>query len=149
MEDLSLHILDIAENSVRAGAKNINIELIENTRADILTLTIADDGCGMDGETLKKAISPFFSTKGKRIGLGLSLLHQSAIEASGDFSIESEPNKGTKVIASFRLSHIDRKPLGNIKETLKALIIANPEIRFVYKYRKGKKTLFFDTKEVR
>lgn len=149
MEDLSLHILDITENSIKAGAKNINIEVIEDTKADILTLTIRDDGCGMNEETLKKAISPFFSTKGKRIGLGLSFLHQSATEAGGNFSIESKPNKGTKVFASFKLSHIDRKPLGNIKETLKALIIANPEIRFIYKQRRDKETLSFDTKTLR
>ncbi|MEW6102647.1 MAG: ATP-binding protein [bacterium] len=148
MEDISLHILDIAENSIRAGAKKIRIEITEDTKVDILTIAIIDDGKGMDIETLKKATSPFFSTKGKKIGLGLSLLAQSAKEAEGSFSIESKPDKGTKVFASFKLSHIDRKPLGNIGETIKTLIVANPEIRFIYKQSLNKKCLFLDTGKI-
>jgi len=148
MEDISLHILDIAENSIKAGSKKIKIELIEDKKKDLLTLTIIDNGKGMDKETLKKATSPFFSTKGKKTGLGLSLLHQSTEEAGGSFSISSTPNKGTKVFASFKLSHIDRKPLGNIKETLKALIIGNPNIRFIYKHKVGKEVFLLDTKRL-
>ena len=122
MEDLSLHILDIVENSLRANAKNIQIKLTQSREKDLLIVEVADDGEGMDEETLKQAVDPFFTTKeGKRTGLGLPFLSQSAEEAGGKLEIESARGKGTKVIATFKLSHIDRKPLGNLQETVKCL----------------------------
>ncbi|MBI4946900.1 MAG: ATP-binding protein [Bacteroidetes bacterium] len=137
MEDISLHILDIAENSIRANAKNINILIQEDKKNDILTLTIEDDGEGMDDKTKKNVISPFFTTKkGKKIGLGLAFLSQSAEEAGGAMKIESEPGIGTKITATFRLGHIDRKPLGNLNETIKCLKVTHPEIILNYDYVK-------------
>lgn len=131
MEDLSLHILDIAENSLRARSRNIEIELVEDRKQDVLTLKVTDDGEGMDEQEGREAVSPFFTTKqGRRVGLGLSLLAQSAEEAGGDILIESEREKGTRVTATFRLSHIDRKPLGDIHKTIRCLEASHPEIAF-------------------
>ncbi len=143
MEDLSLHILDIVENSIRADAKNIKIKLIENREKDLLTLEIKDDGKGMSRRIKKKSTHPFFTTKeGKKVGLGLSLLAQSAQEADGKLKIKSEKGKGTEIIVSYKLNHIDRKPLGNIEETINCLRVTHPEINFFFEHLKiheGKK----------
>ncbi|MCS6803780.1 MAG: ATP-binding protein [Blastocatellia bacterium] len=131
MEDLSLHILDIVENALRAGARNVIVRLSQSKREDRLILEIIDDGEGMDEETVSRSLDPFFTTKeGKRIGLGLPLLAQAAEEAEGKVYIKSAPGKGTTVTAIFRLSHIDRKPLGNIEETVRCLRRTHPEVRF-------------------
>ena len=137
MEDISLHILDIAENSIRANAENINIVIIENIIKDLLTLTIEDDGEGMDEKTKEYALNPFFTTKqGKKVGLGLAFLSQSAEEADGTMKIESEPGKGTRITATFKLGHIDRKPFGNLYETIKCLKITHPGINITFNHVK-------------
>ena len=137
MEDISLHILDIAENSIRADAKNINITITEDRKKGQLTLTIEDDGEGMDDKTKEYALDPFFTTKkGKKVGLGLAFLSHSAEEAGGALNIESEPGKGTKMTATFRLGHIDRKPLGNLNETITCLKVTHPEIELNFDYVK-------------
>jgi signal transduction histidine kinase len=139
MEDISLHILDIVENSLRANAKNVKIKVTEDEKQDLLTVLIEDDGEGMDKETLKRACDPFFTTKAKkRIGLGLSLLSQSAQQGGGKLTINSKKGKGTKICATFRLSNIDTKPLGNIDETIKVLRSSHPEVRFIFEYRRNK-----------
>jgi signal transduction histidine kinase len=131
MEDVSLHILDIVENALRAGARNVFIRLAEDKKDDRLVLEITDDGAGMNDETKRRALDPFFTTKnGKRVGLGLPLLAQSAEEAGGTLEVESAPGKGTTVIATFGLSHIDCKPLGNIEETVRCLKATHPEVCF-------------------
>ncbi len=137
MEDISLHILDIAENSIRAKAKNINIMIIEDKKNDLLTLTIEDDGDGMDDKTKEYALNPFFTTKkGNKVGLGLAFLSHSAEEAGGAMKIESEPGKGTKITATFKLGHIDRKPYGNLNETIKCLKVTHPEINITFDHVK-------------
>lgn len=137
MEDISLHILDIAENSIRANAENINIVITENIMKDLLTLTIEDDGEGMDAKTKENVLSPFFTTKkGKKVGLGLAFLSQSAEEADGTIKIESEPGKGTRITATFKLGHIDRKPMGNLNKTIKCLKITHPEINITFNHVK-------------
>lgn len=137
MEDISLHVLDIVENSLRANAKNIKIQVVEDKKKDILAVIITDDGNGMDKETLKKASDPFFTTKtGKRVGLGLSLLAQSSEEGGGKFIVDSKKGKGTKICATFKLSHIDTKPIGNIDETIKVLRASHPEVNFTFKHKK-------------
>lgn len=150
MEDLSLHILDIVENSIRAYAKKIEIKIIEEKKKDLLTIEIIDDGKGMDEKTLKNVLDPFFTTKNTRkVGLGLSLLAQSAEESGGSIEIESKPGQGTKVKATFGYSHIDRKPLGDVHESLKVLITANPDINFIYEYQKDDVGYRLDTKEIK
>jgi signal transduction histidine kinase len=133
MEDLSLHIMDIAENSLRAGARNIEIRLIEENNT--LIIEIEDDGQGMDEKTLQNALNPFFTTKnGKKFGLGLSLLAQASQEAGGTMRIEKRKSKGTKIIASFKTDHIDIKPLGDINKTLRVLKATHPEVNFSFEH---------------
>jgi anti-sigma regulatory factor (Ser/Thr protein kinase) len=133
MEDLSLHILDIAENSIRAGATFIEIEIEVDTAADKVTIAIRDNGKGMTETEIKRATDPFYSSKTtRRIGLGIPLLMESASQANGSVRLESEPGKGTVVTAWFELSHIDRRPFGNITETIITLIAGNPDVNFSY-----------------
>ncbi|MDP2278399.1 MAG: ATP-binding protein [Nitrospirota bacterium] len=150
MEDLSLHILDIVENSIAAGANRVEIRVIEDTKKDILSVEIRDNGKGMSEEVLGKAIYPFYTTRTtRRVGLGLSLLSQSAKEAEGDMAITSKKGEGTIVIADFKHSHIDRKPLGNMAETLIVLIAGNPDIDFLYEHRLNNRAYSIDTKDIR
>jgi len=135
MEDLSLHILDVVENSVSASAATIEILIVEDTLNDRLSLEIRDDGEGMDEKTRAKALDPFFSTRTtRRIGLGLPLLAQAARDSGGDLELESVPGKGTTVRAVFQLSHPDRKPLGDIAASLVAILAGKPhlDVRFEY-----------------
>lgn len=136
VEDLSLHILDIMENSVAAGANMISLEVIEDMKKNRLTIQIKDDGKGMDKETLTKVLDPFYTKKTvRRVGLGLSLLAQAAQEAGGNFKIDSELNKGTRINAIFVYDHIDRKPLGNMAETISAFIAGSgTEVDLTYRH---------------
>lgn len=146
MEDLSLHILDIAENSIEAGAKRIEIMVKEDTENDLLTMEIKDDGEGIDEEMIKIVTDPFFTTKTvRKVGLGLPLLRQAANECDGHFSLSSEEGKGTTLEVSFRRSHIDRKPLGDIGATIMVLIAGNPQIDFIFEYKKDDYIYRLDT----
>lgn len=148
MEDLSLHILDIAENSITASAKRIEIRIDEDQAKDLLTIEIKDDGKGMDEQTLKKVLDPFFTTRTtRRVGLGLSLLAQAARETDGNLELDSRNGEGTTVRASFRLSHPDRKPMGDILETIRTLVIGHPEIDFMYEHKKNDSIYRFDTRK--
>ncbi len=150
MEDLSLHILDIVENSIDAGARKIQIEICEDLRKDLLSIEIADDGKGMDEGTVKKALDPFFTTKTvRKVGLGLSLFREAARQANGDLEVQSKAGQGTKLRATFQYSHIDRKPLGDMAKTVITLIIGHPEIRFVYLHRKDGHKSRFDTDKLK
>ncbi|MDP3298410.1 MAG: ATP-binding protein [Thermodesulfovibrionia bacterium] len=150
MEDLSLHILDIAENSINAGASKIRIKIIENVKKNLLLIEIADNGKGMDENTIKMAQDPFFTTKSnKRVGLGIPFLAQSAREAMGDVSIKSKKGKGTTITATFKYNHIDRKPLGDIEKTLTVLIAGNPEVDFVYEHKRNSHAYYLDTTEIK
>ncbi len=150
MEDLSLHILDIVENSIRAKASRIEIKVIEDMAKDLLMIEIKDNGQGIDEETIKKILDPFFTTRTTRkVGLGLPLLSQSARESGGEVEIESKVGRGTKVKATFGYSHIDRKPLGNMETTLITLIAGNPKVDFRYEYKKDELEYRLDTREIR
>jgi signal transduction histidine kinase len=148
MEDLSLHILDIVENSIAAMAGRIEIRIEENQASDLVTIEIKDDGNGMDEQTLKKALDPFFTTRTtRRVGLGLSLLAQAARDSEGAFDLSSRPGEGTTLNATFRLSHPDCKPMGDIGQTMQVLIAAHPEIEFLYEHKKDNSIYHFDTRE--
>jgi signal transduction histidine kinase len=148
MEDLSLHILDIVENSIAAMAGRIEIRVEEDQARDLVTIEIKDDGNGMDEQTLKKALDPFFTTRTtRRVGLGLSLLAQAARDSEGTFDLSSKPGEGTTVNATFRLSHPDCKPLGDIGQTMQVLITGHPEIEFLYEHKKDNSIYHFDTRE--
>jgi len=150
MEDISLYILDIVENSIRALARTINIRIEENIEKDWLILEIKDNGKGMDKVNIKKALDPFFTTKATgRVGLGLPFLKQAAIETGGKLEISSEVGKKTKVRATFRYSHPDRKPLGDIKETLLTLAAGCPKVDFVYEHKRGQTIYRWDNKGIK
>ncbi len=149
MEDLSLHILDIMENSVDAQARRIEVRIDEDPDRDLLTLEILDDGKGMDAETLQKAMNPFFTTrKTIRFGLGLSMISESAKATGGELTVESAPGKGTRVRATFHRNHIDMKPIGDITQTLLILIVGRPEIELSYCHTIGEETFSFDTRDI-
>jgi len=150
MEELSLHILDLVQNSVRAGAKNIYIIIEEDSKKDILSIEVIDDGKGMDKETIEKVQSPFFSSKlDKRVGLGIPLLKQSAIHCDGEFKIESVPGEGTRVKAIFRSSHIDLPPMGDLENTFFTIITTIPDVNFCIRYKKDSKIFSLDTSEIK
>lgn len=148
MEDLSLHILDIAENSISASAKRIEIRIDQDKAKDLLTVEIKDDGKGMDEQTLQKVLDPFFTTRTTRkVGLGLSLLAQAARQSDGKIELSSGPGKGTTVKAVFRLSHPDCKPVGDIHETIRTLVAGYPGTDFLYEHKKNGSIYRFDTRE--
>lgn len=150
MEDLSLHLLDIVENSVDAGATKIDIIIKESHVEDLLTLSIRDNGRGMDAEMLERVSDPFFTTKTtRRFGLGIPLLKQSVEECRGSFVIESSPGIGTSITATMQLSHIDRKPLGDIGTTVKVLIAGHPDIDFRLTYHRDGSCYEFDSRAVK
>ncbi|MDR1755619.1 MAG: ATP-binding protein [Culturomica sp.] len=150
MKDLSSHILDIVQNSIRANARRIGIELEEDLLRDRLTVRIEDDGDGMDEETLRRVRDPFYTSRTvRKVGLGIPLLTQNAERTGGSVTIESALGKGTVLTATFTHSHLDRPPLGDIAGTLALLTAANPEREFVYRHTSGKGEYRFDTREVR
>lgn len=150
MQDLSLHLLDIAENSVRAQAKKITIELDEKVSDNILCLKISDNGKGMTQQMVQNVVDPFVTTRTtRRVGLGISLLSQNCINASGSLAINSIPGEGTTVQAVMQYDHIDRLPLGDIASSLIILIQGNPHINFIYKHIYETKIFLFDTLEIK
>lgn len=150
MLELALHILDIAENSVRAGAKTVWIEITEESGKDLLSLVIRDEGKGMSKAVLEKVLDPFYTSKKvRRVGLGLPMLAEAAGRAGGGVTIESQEGLGTRVAAEFQLSHIDRQPLGDITGAITVLIAGNDGVDFVFRYRCEDRLFGFDTKEIR
>jgi len=148
LEDLSLHILDVAENAINASASLITVEIEEREGEDLLVITICDNGKGMEPQALESALDPFYTTKeGKRIGLGLPFLAQAAREAGGDLEVRSAPGEGTEVRATFSLSHIDLKPLGDIAATLQTLMAGHPEVDFSFRYSGSDGEVVIDTRE--
>lgn len=150
MKELSLHILDIVQNSVAAGAKFITLDLIEDVNTDLLEFSIKDDGCGMTEETLKKVTDPFTTGRTtRRVGLGIPLLKAAAELTGGGLELTSEPGVGTTVTARFVYDSIDRQPLGNMAETILGLITSYENIDFVYYHRVNEKEFTLDTREIK
>lgn len=150
MKELSLNVLDIAQNSIVAGASLITIETLEAVADDRLTIRIADNGRGMSAEQVKSVIDPFYTTRTTRkVGLGIPLFKMAAEMADGGLEIASAPGVGTTVTATFRLSHVDRMPIGDMEGTVSALIHMNPELDFVYRRSFGEKAFTLDTRELR
>lgn len=153
MKDLSLYILDIAMNSVRAGAKNISVLLSEEDK--VLTLQIIDDGCGMTAEQVEKLSNPFFTTrKTRKVGLGVPFLRMLSEMTGGSVTVESRSeaefeDHGTTVTATFRVDHIDFIPLGDVVETMITLIQGNPDSDYVFRHTSDKVSVAMDTSEMR
>lgn len=135
MKDLSLYVLDIAQNSIRAGASRLEIELFENEATNELGLVITDNGKGMDPLTLEKVKDPFFTTRSTRkVGLGLSLLDQCSKSCNGNLDIVSKKGEGTKIKAIMQLDHIDRPPVGDLASTITSLLTIGENKELIYKH---------------
>jgi anti-sigma regulatory factor (Ser/Thr protein kinase) len=150
MLELALHILDIAENSVRAGAKTVFIDITEDRIKDRLTIKIRDDGTGMDETTLKRAMDPFYTSKKvRKVGLGLPMLAEAAKSTGGSFTLESHEGVGTCMDVEFQLGHLDRQPLGDLAGALVTLIAGNDGVDFVCRHECEGRVFTLDTRDVR
>ncbi|HOH88723.1 MAG: ATP-binding protein [Clostridia bacterium] len=154
MKDLSLHILDLSQNSISAGASLVEISVEEDTKADRLTICINDNGKGMDKDFLVKVMDPFVTTRtSRKVGLGIPLMQAACRRCEGDLVIESEKNVGTQLTAVFKHSHIDRAPMGNMAETMLSLILAGSDVNrvvdFVYRHIVDGRDFCLDTREIR
>mgnify|MGYP006287330699 CR=1 FL=1 len=151
MRELSLHILDIIENSRRAEADLINLDIEENINNNLLKIIIKDNGNGIEEEKLKNITDPFITSRTTReVGLGLSLLKSATENCAGEFTINSEIGQGTEVYAEFQYDHIDRAPLGDITTTISNFIAANGEkVDIVYQHKYKEKKFRFDSREIK
>ena len=152
MRELALHILDIVQNSVAAGASAVGIEIDEDRdkAKDLLSIAVIDDGRGMDEDTIAKVTDPFYTTRTTRkVGLGIPLLKTGALACGGDFAIESRLGEGTTISASWQWSHIDRPPLGDMVSTMLAILLGSEEIDFRYRHRVGAETFAFESAEMK
>ena len=150
MKNLALHILDIAQNSLRAGAKTIRISIIESGEMNTYDMVIEDDGAGIPEALLPKVTDPFITTRTTRkVGLGLPLLMQSTRQTGGSLEILSEEGKGCLVKACFISNHIDRPPLGDIAGVIRILTCANPGVQIRYTHRTDAAAYTFDSRELR
>lgn len=154
MKELSLNILDITENSVKAGATLTEITVDESD--DTLTITIADNGCGMSTEVIASVSNPFYTTrKTRRVGLGIPLLVLAAEQTGGTVRISSRTREefpdshGTTVVATFYKNHIDFTPLGDVAATLQTLVQGHPDVDFKFVHRKGDGEIMMDTRQMR
>ena len=150
MKELSLNILDIIENSIKSGAKNVELTIEEDIKKDLLSITVKDDGKGMEKSFLKIIFDPFTTTStNKKVGLGLPLLKEEAESCGGGIEIQSKTGKGTTVTVKFKRSHIDRPPMGDLPSTILSVIAANPDIRLFYKHTVDRKTFKLDTEKIK
>lgn len=150
MTEISLHILDLAQNAISAGARHIGIDVEEDAAANLLTVSIQDDGCGMDAEMVQRVQDPFVtSRKTRKVGLGIPMFREGCLRCDGSFDLISHPGEGTRIRGSYRLDHIDRQPLGDLAGTTFLLVSANPALDFRLSHRVNGREFAFDTEEVR
>lgn len=154
MKELSLNILDIAQNSIAAEADIVEISIVET--ADTLTLTVADNGCGMSGEFLARVQNPFATSRTTRkVGMGIPLLKLAAEQTGGTIEIESRERSeypdcsGTRITAVFNKNHVDFTPLGDIVSTVTALIQGCPEVDYVFSHKLEDREIHLDTRQMR
>jgi anti-sigma regulatory factor (Ser/Thr protein kinase) len=145
LRELSLHILDIAENSVQAKAKNIEVSIEEDTESDRLRIVIKDNGKGMNPQSVAQVTNPFFTSRTTRkVGLGIPFLKEAAESCNGFLKIESSEGIGTIMEVEFQRSHIDRMPLGDLESTFLNLLVGYPEVHWIFRYRKDKKEFILE-----
>jgi anti-sigma regulatory factor (Ser/Thr protein kinase) len=150
LREISLHILDIAENGIAAGASCIRIIAEEARIENFLKVIIEDNGKGVPSEKIDTLTDPFVTSRTtRRVGLGLPLLEAAARRCDGKLSIESKPGKGTRITATFRYDHIDRAPMGDMAGTIITLIMGNPDVDFVYNHSIDSEKFNLDTREIR
>ena len=145
-----MHILDILQNGLEAGASRIELAIEEDLSKDLLHITITDNGRGMDKVTLDRVRDPFFTTRTtRRVGLGIPLFAATAERCNGSFTIESAPGEGTTIAATFQHSHIDRPPIGDMVTTLLSVILGQEQVVLHYRHQIDERKFEFDTEEVR
>lgn len=150
MTELSLNILDVAENSVKAGAPLTKITVEANENKNLLTIIIDDNGCGMSDEQVKKVTDPFYTTRTTRkVGLGVPFFKEAAEAAGGSFAIVSKQGVGTTVTANFLLNHIDRMPMGDLTATMHTLITMHEEKDFIFTYTVNDNSFTLDTRQLK
>lgn len=150
MNELSLYILDITQNSIHANSKKVDLTINEDEKSNLLTIEIIDDGKGMSEETIRKVTDPFFTTRTTRkVGLGIPLFKELCELCEGKLNIFSELGKGTKVVATFKLDCIDLPPLGNMTDTLYVLITNEENVDINYKQIRNEKEFAFSTIEIK
>jgi hypothetical protein len=150
MIDLSLHLLDLMQNSAHAGAQNVHVGILESIDEDLLEVTVSDDGKGMSRDDQARALDPFYtSSPRKKVGLGLPLVVQAAKMAGGSVSIETNLSGGTRVTVRYRLNHPDRQPLGDIPATIISFLAGNPAIDVLFSYQGPNGVFGLDTKQLR
>jgi anti-sigma regulatory factor (Ser/Thr protein kinase) len=150
VQEISLHILDLLENGVEAGASRIDLRIEEDLEADRMVIEIDDNGCGMSQAAIDKALDPFYTTrKTRHVGLGLPLFSEAAQRCDGNLAIQSEPGKGTRVKAVFRHGHIDRAPLGDLPSALLAVLLSERPVDLSYCHRVNGKEFQFDSSDAR
>lgn len=150
MRELSLHILDLVQNSLEAGASQVDLEIIEDTKMNRMSIRVSDNGCGMDEITQQRVTDPFVTSRTTRkIGLGLPLLDMTTKQCGGSLSISSSIGRGSVVEAVYQLSHLDRPPLGNIADTIQAIIIANSNLHFTYRHVVEDQVFLVESKHIR
>ena len=144
-----MHLLDVAQNALKAGAKLVEITVAADTAADTLHIQIKDDGCGMSPQQLQAVTDPFFTTRTTRkVGLGVPLFKMAAELSGGGLTIDSQQGRGTAVDAAFGLTHIDRMPLGNMADTMCILMGCNEQIHFSFTYQVGEKSFCVSTEQL-
>jgi len=135
MREIALHLLDVAENSVTANAKNITLTVCEDLQGDRLTVSVVDDGKGMSAEMAASVVDPFVTSRTTRkVGLGIPFFKAAAEACNGSLVINSEIGKGTRLDVEFQHSHIDRMPLGDLSSTMLTLFVASPQIHWLFDY---------------
>jgi len=150
MEELALHILDLVQNCVEAGASLVEIVITEDLASNLLSIEIKDNGRGMSPEVLAAVEDPFYTTRTTRhVGLGIPLLKAAAEQAGGSFTITSTPGKGTKVRAEFEHDNIDRAPLGSVSDTVVALFAVHPNVNLVYNHSVNGEEFVLDGRQIR
>jgi len=150
MEDLALHILDITQNSLEAGASEIELEIWENLKENRLSIRVRDNGRGMDSETAAKVTDPFFTTRTTRkIGLGLPLMAAASKAAGGVLTVDSKLGHGTTILATFEHRHLDRAPLGDVEATLMVLLAGHPDKDIFFRHRVDDRVFELDSRDFR
>lgn len=150
MKEISLHILDLVENSIKANATKITIEVVESISDNIYSIRIKDDGCGMTQEFLANIDDPYTTTsQSRKIGLGIPLVKMNAEKAGGKFCIQSVLGGGTEVYFDFEHNHWDRPPLGDIAGVVVMLAVCNDDKQITYTHITDGGKYVFDTNEVR
>lgn len=150
MQDIAMYILDLANNSLYANARNINICLIVDRQVDRLQLSISDDGQGMEDFIVEQATDPFYTTrKTRKIGLGLAFFKALADQCDGEFTLKSIKGVGTTVMIDIRNSHIDTPPIGDLSSTLITLIQADDLVDYRFTYRYDHQEFEFDTRKIK